>query len=101
VLNHVDGLFASSTPTSGPRTTPRQMIPIHDPRTLQGVSCPGVGFQEGQETTGQETGCPEPEDHLEVRGTSFGGKDEEAIVESNPRLLEDPTGRVCKLLRGY
>jgi hypothetical protein len=41
---------------------------------------------------------PEPEAHLEPRGTSFGGKDEEAVIESNPRLLEDPSGRVCKFL---
>lgn len=45
----------------------------------------------------QNLTIPESEANLQARGTNFGGQDEEAIVESNPRLLEDPTGRVCKL----
>jgi hypothetical protein len=38
---------------------------------------------------------PEPEADLVSQATSLSGH-EEAIVESNPRLLEDPTGRLCE-----
>ena len=96
VLNHFSGAFASSTATPEPRMTPKRTIPIHNPSRLHGISVPVIGLQRGQEAREQAVVFPEPEDHLEVRGTSFGGKDEEAVVESNPRLLEDPTGRVCK-----
>ena len=88
---------SSSVPTPGPRTMPRQNVPpIQDPKFIHSASVPNVQHQEAQQAKRQGPILLEPEAHLEVRGTSFGGKDEEALVESNPRLLEDPTGRVCK-----
>jgi hypothetical protein len=51
---------------------------------------------EEQENKKRGLDVPAPENQLLSRGTSTSGQDEEAIVESNPRLLEDPTGRVCK-----
>lgn len=67
---------------------------MQDPRHVQGI--PHGQRPEAQQARIHGTIFQEPEAHLEARGTSFGGTDEEATVESNPRLLEDPTGRVCK-----
>jgi len=35
--------------------------------------------------------------HLFSRGTSVSGQDEEAVIYSNTRMLQDPTGRLCKI----
>jgi hypothetical protein len=91
-----------------PQLAPIQDSPSQNSRKPQD---PGASSQQGvtkplDEPSGdppevldnkkQNLTISEPEAHLQARGTNFGGQDEEAIVESNPRLLEDPTGRVCK-----
>jgi hypothetical protein len=75
---------------------PTPNIRLQDPTHLQGASVTNIQQPEAQEVRTQGPVFPEPEAHLEAGGSSSGSKDEEAIVESNPRLLEDPTGRVCK-----
>ena len=76
---------------------PKQHIPpTQDAKFLPNTSVSNIPHPEAQEARRHGPVIPEPEAHLEERGTSFGGKDEEAWVESNPRLLEDPTGRVRK-----
>jgi hypothetical protein len=90
----------------GPQLMPKPSIP--DTRQLQDVSGPTqqgsapplssvFGHTQGvPDNKRPRAAVPEPETHLQERGTSFGGKTEEAIVESSPRLLEDSTGRICK-----
>lgn len=33
------------------------------------------------------------------RGTTVSGQDEEAVVYSNSRMLQDPTGRLCQYIQ--
>jgi hypothetical protein len=105
---------SGSVPPPGPPIVPKQHAPQQAPNPPQELNLPQEPNLPQESNIPQEPTTPaaqhppahatrrhgavvpEPEAHLEPRGTSFGGKDEEAVIESNPRLLEDPSGRVCK-----
>ena len=70
------------------------LIKMENPSKIFGAMFANDGTDE-QDTKNKRLEIPEPEADLVSQATSLSGH-EEAIVESNPRLLEDPTGRLCE-----